>query len=411
MPSMAYPTMARLLYWADMRRRVPLGAMRHRLSRTAPPGRRRRPALALTGIGLAIVALSGLPGYARGQEPTGIALPPGFHIGTFASGLGSPRFMTLDPSGTILLSIPRQGRVVALPDRDRDGQADAVVTVVEDLDRPHGLAFKDGHLYVAETGRVLRFRYDGQAHRASQAEVVVPNLPAGGNHWTRTIAFDREGRLYVSIGSSCNACRERDPRRAAIVRYNADGTGERLFATGLRNAVGLAVHPAAGALWATVNERDWRGDDVPPDLITEVKDGAFYGWPRCMTVGGKAVPDDGVGGEAACADVTLPTVEIQAHSAPIGLAFYTGRQFPPEYRGDLFVAYRGSWNRSVPTGYKVVRVRFKDGKPAGVEDFATGWLHDQRVLGRPVDLIVGRDGALYLSDQGAARLYRITYRP
>jgi glucose/arabinose dehydrogenase len=333
-------------------------------------------------------------------------LPPGFSVSVFASGLGAPRFLTLDPSGTILVSIPTQGRVVALPDAGAPA-----LTIVEGLDRPHGLAWKDGDLYVAETGRVLRFRYDRATRKATEGAVVVPNLPRGGSHWTRTIAFGPDGRLYLSMGSSCNVCREADPRRAAILRYRPDGSGEELFATGLRNAVGLAFSPTTGALWAAVNERDWRGDDVPPDYITEVRTRAFYGWPDCMTVQGRVVVDERFGGSGRCSRVTPPSVEIQAHSAPLGLAFYTGRQFPAEYRGDLFVAYHGSWNRSVPTGYKVVRVRFKDGKPLGVEDFATGWLQGGRVLGRPVDVIVGRDGALYVSDDSSGRVDRITYRP
>lgn len=357
---------------------------------------------------LALLTLVALVPPARAEEPR-IALPPGFRIAEFASGVGSPRFMTLDPAGTLLVSAPRQGRVLALPDRNGDGRADAVVTVAAGLDLPHGLAFKDGKLWVAETGRVLRFRYDPATLRASDPHVVVPNLPPRGGHWTRTIAFGPDGRLYVSVGSSCNVCRELDPRRAAILRYNADGSGERIVATGVRNAVGLAFHPTTGALWATVNERDWRGDDLPPDYITEIKDGGFYGWPECFAAGGKVVPDpDFPAAGERCRRMTLPTIEIQAHSAPLGLAFYTGRQFPAEYRGSLFVAYQGSWNRSVPTGYKVVRVPFKDGRPGPVEDFATGWLQGGSLLGRPVGLQVGADGALYLS---ADAIYRISHRP
>src|SRR5207247_74262 len=227
-----------------------------------------------------------------------LTLPAGFRIEEFASGFGPTRFMTIDPTGTLLVSTPGRGRVVALPDRNRDGRADTVVTVAEGLELPHGLAFKDGQLYVAETGRVRRFRYDPATLKATDPTVVVPNLPPGGGHWTRTIAFGRDGRLYVSVGSSCNVCTERDPRRAAITRYNADGSGEARFATGLRNAVGLAFHPETGELWATVNERDWRGDDLPPDYITEVKDGAFYGWPDCFAVGGRAVVDRGANGSA-----------------------------------------------------------------------------------------------------------------
>jgi glucose/arabinose dehydrogenase len=286
-----------------------------------------------------------------------------------------------------------------------------VVVVADRLNRPHGLAFKDGALYVAETGRVLRFRYDPGALKASDPRPVVPSLPAGGGHWTRTIAFGPDGRLYVSVGSSCNICKETDARRAAIVRYEPDGSGERLYATGLRNAVGITFQPGTGGLWATVNERDWKGDDLPPEYITEVKEGGFYGWPECFVAERKVVPNDRAAGDR-CQKVTLPTLEVQAHSAPLGMAFYTGQQFPPDYRGSLFVAYHGSWNRSVPTGYKVVRVPFADGRPSGpVEDFATGWLtNDRRVFGRPVDVLTAPDGALYLSDDNGGIVYRITYR-
>ena len=220
-----------------------------------------------------------------GAQQGRITVPPGFRIDVFAPPLASARFMTLDPAGTLLVSLPRQGRVVALPDADHDGRADATVTVADGLDHPHGLAFHEGHLYVAETGAVKRFRYDTATRKASEGRVVVANLPTGGNHWTRTIVFDREGGMFVSTGSSCNVCDERDRRRAAVVRYNADGSGESLFATGLRNAVGLAVHPTTGVLWATVNERDWRGDDLPPDYVTTVERGRFYGWPSCFAAG------------------------------------------------------------------------------------------------------------------------------
>jgi glucose/arabinose dehydrogenase len=356
---------------------------------------------------LLLLAALLLPGVAGAQVQ--LKVPPGFHVDVFAADLGGVRLMVLDPAGTLLVSVPSRGRVLALPDRNGDGKADATHIVMDRLNQPHGLAFKDGALYIAETGRVLRFEYDPATMKAAQGRVAVPKLPSEGNHWTRTVVFGPDGRLYVSVGSSCNACRESDKRRAAVLRYQADGSGEQLFATGLRNAVGLAFHPSTGVLWATVNERDWRGADVPPDSVTEVKEGAHYGWPDCMTIGGKAVLDPRVNKVARCEGVTPPTVEIQAHSAPIGLAFYTATQFPAEYRGSLFVAYRGSWNRIVATGYKVVRIRFQDGQPAGVEDFATGWLEGASSWGRPVDVLVGRDGALYVADQGAGRIYRIRY--
>jgi glucose/arabinose dehydrogenase len=349
------------------------------------------------------------PGPATAQTGPRLTVPRGFSVDVFADGLRGVRLMAVDPAGTLLVSDPGGGRVLALPDKNADSRADAAVTVVDGLDQPHGLAFTDGALVVAETGRVLRFGYDPAGMKATGRTVVVPDLPRGGRHWTRTVAIGPDGRLYVSVGSSCNVCREKDKRRAAIVRYNGDGSGETLFASGLRNAVGLAFQPGAGALWATVNERDWRGDDAPSEYVTEVREGAFYGWPDCMAVDGKLTPDTRFDRRARCDGVTPPSREIQAHSAPIGIAFYTGSQFPAEYRGSAFVAYRGSWNRTVPTGYKVVVVRFREGRPVGVEDFVTGWLEGAASWGRPVDVIVGRDGALYVSDQGAGRIYRISH--
>ncbi len=363
---------------------------------------------ALLALGLLATAL---PGIAAAQGGPKLKVPPGFAIDVFADKVGSVRFMAVDPAGTLLVSEPSAGRVLALPDKNRDGKADSVQIVVTGLDQPHGLAFRDGALYVAETGRVQRFAYDPATMKATQPTLVT-RLPSGGGHWTRTVVFGPDGLMYVSVGSSCNVCRESDSRRAVVLRFNVDGSGDQIFASGMRNAVGLAFHPGTGVLWATVNERDWRGDDVPPDYVTEVREGTFHGWPDCMVVRGRVIADTAFAKGAACDKVTPPTVEIQAHSAPIGLAFYTGTQFPEDYRGSLFVAYRGSWNRTLPTGYKIVRIPFRDGQPAGApEDFATGWLEGSSAWGRPVDLAVGRDGALYLSDQGAGRIYRITYRP
>jgi glucose/arabinose dehydrogenase len=364
---------------------------------------RRHPLLA--GLAAVLVATA-----APAQEPQ-ITVPPGFAVSVFASGFDRARFMAVDPRGTLLLSDPGAGKIVALPDADRDGRADAVREVARGLDLPHGMAFHEGRLLVAETGRVLRFEYDPHTRRASAPRVLIDGLPRGGNHPYRTIVLGPDERLYLSIGSSCNVCEERDRRRAAILRYDPDGTGETFVATGVRNAVGIAFNPATGRLWATINERDWRGDDVPPDYISEIVEGGFYGWPSCYVQGRKVWPDTDPAfrNPEACARTTLPTLEIQAHSAPIGLAFYTGRQFPEEYRGDLFVAYQGSWNRTVPTGYKVVRVRMRDGQPVGIEDFATGWLRGGRAFGSLVDIIVGADGALYVSDQRAGAVYRIAY--
>ena len=363
---------------------------------------------------LVVLALAGCvtlaPRSAPSADLSAIRLPAGFAIAIFAKDLGNARFMTLDPRGTLLVSVPRSGRVIALPDDNGDGQADRALPVVEGLELPHGLAFLDGHLYVAETGRVVRFDYDPARRRVLGAPAtVVPDLPARGQHWTRTIAIGPDRRLYVSAGSSCNSCEERDPRRAAITRYDLDGRSGGPFGTGLRNAVGIAFRPGTSELWATVNGRDWLGDDRPSEYVTRIDEGSFYGWPSCHWTPAGPVVDPDLGGADRCKTARRPSFLYQAHSAPLGLAFYTGSQFPPEYRGDLFVALHGSWNRAVPVGYKVIRVRLGGATPVA-EDFATGWLVGGRPWGRPVDVAVAPDGALYVSDDTLGAVYRLTYR-
>jgi glucose/arabinose dehydrogenase len=305
----------------------------------------------------------------------------------------------------LLVSVPSKGRVVAAP------AGRAPVVVVADLELPHGLAFRRGHLYVAETGRIVRYRYDPATRRAGGPTVIVRGLPPGAHHWTRSIAFGPDDKLYVAIGSSCDICEERDPRRAAIVRYDADGSNEQLFARGLRNPVGLGFHPTTRALWTTVNERDWPGGGAPPDYVTAVRAGASYGWPHCFAEGRVWRFEPTWPNLRDCGGATLPTLELAPHSAPLGLVFYTGRQFPRDYAGDLFVALHGSRAGLPAAGYKIVRVRFRDGEAAGIEEFAAGWRQGDRIIGRPVDLVVGRDGSLYVSDDHGDRIYRISYRP
>jgi glucose/arabinose dehydrogenase len=231
-------------------------------------------------------------------------------------------------------------------------------------------------------------------------------LPSGG-HNTRTLLFSPDwSALFVSVGSSCNVCDESDERRATIVRYNPDGSDERIFARGLRNAVGITFRPGTDELWATNNGRDMLGDDLPPETINLARQGDNFGWPRCHA---GRISDPEFGGPDACQGVAAPAVEMQAHSAPLGLAFYTGSIFPEEYRGDLFVAFHGSWNRSVPTGYKIVRIPFENGTPGAVRDFAVGWLVGDVAWGRPVDVITAPDGGLFVSDDGSGRIYQILY--
>jgi len=319
--------------------------------------------------------------------------------------------MAIDPTGALLTSIPSEGRIVALVDRRGQGVAQQVVTVVGNLHLPHGLAFKAGRLYVAETGRVLSFRYDTATLTARDPTVLIDRLPAGGHHWTRTIALGPDGDVFVAIGSSCDICREQDARRAAIVRYAFDGSRERIFASGLRNPVGLAFQPRTGALWTTVNERDWQGVGAPADYMTAVKEGASYGWPDCFARNGTFANDPEFRGHGDCRNLAPPTLELPPHSAPLGLAFYTGRQFPASFHGNVFVALHGS-RRGLPSaGYKIVRVRLDADRVVGIEDFSTQWQVGTRIIGRPVDIVVSQDGSLYVSDDHAGRIYVVTFRP
>ncbi len=337
-----------------------------------------------------------------------VSVPAGFEVGVFAEGLTGPRFIAFGPDGVLYVADRGAGRIVALPDADGDGVADEVRVFAEGLNSPHSLVYHEGSWYIGVPTGVVRLTDTDGDGKADEQTTLVDGYPTSG-HSTRTVIFLPDGRMAVSIGSSCNVCEEEDSRRAGIVVYDADGSGERQFATGLRNAVGLALHPETGELWATNNGRDMLGDDLPPETVNLVREGLDFGWPRCQA-GDIEDPDFGFPG--SCEGVEPPAVKMQAHSAPLGLAFYTGTTFPEDYWGDLFVAFHGSWNRSEPTGYKVVRIPFDGNVPTGeVEDFATGWLDLQanQVTGRPVGLAVGPDGALYVSDDKGSVIYRIAW--
>jgi len=334
-----------------------------------------------------------------------IALPDGFKIEEYAGGLDNPRFMAISPDGVLFTADMGDGAVIALPDKNGDGKADSVNKFISGLKRPNSIAFHGGYIYVGETDRVVRFKYEGADMPHGKKEVLISGLPKKG-HFTKTLGFGPDGKMYVSMGSSCNICVEEDKRRATVMRYNPDGTGEEIYASGLRNSVGLTWHPKTGELWATDNGRDWLGDNLPPDEVNIVKEGKNYGWPYCY---GDKIPDPDFDDAKKCADTVAPVVELQAHSAPLGLTFYEGAMFPPDYKGDLFVAYHGSWNRTVPTGYKVVRVIMKEGKPLEIQDFTSGWLEGNKRSGRPVDVLVGNQGEVYISDDFTGSVYRVTY--
>src|SRR5436305_8271700 len=341
-----------------------------------------------------------------------LKLPQGFKVSIFATAK-EPRMMTWTPGGVLLVSDMGAGQVLALPDRNHDGKADETAKVLTGLNLPHGMAFHEGKLYVAETNRVVRYDWNEQTLKATNPQVIT-KTPSGG-HSTRTILFAPNGKLYLSIGSSCNVCVEKDQRRATVLEMNPDGTGERIFARGLRNAVGIVWNEKTGSIWTTENGRDMLGDDLPPEEINDLgKNGGDFGWPYCY---GNKILDKSQSKDYDCSKTIAPKVEMQAHSAPLNLIFYNSDMFPAEYRNNVYVALHGSWNRSVPTGYKVIRVKLNDqGQPeAQPENFITGWLREGETrkgtwMGRPVGLAIGPDVAMYLADDSAGVVYRITYQ-
>ncbi len=334
-----------------------------------------------------------------------LSIPNGWKANIFTSEVPRARFFALREDGVLFLSLSKEGKVVALPDKNKDGVADRVITVADGLDFPHGLAFQGPWLYVAETSRIMRYRDLNGDYMPDLKQSVVPNLPEGGNHISRTIAFGPDGKLYVSVGSSCNVCVD-DPRRAAILRFGPNGENEEIFASGLRNAVGIVFHPETGELYVTDNGRDFLGDDEPPEEVNIIKEGKKYGWPGCF---GDRRPDPDLKTSQEYCDMTeRPYLALAAHSAPLGLRFLEDERIPSEYRGSLLVAFHGSWNRSVPTGYKILRARKTPTGELVTDDFATGWISNGEVWGRPVDIITGSDGAVYVSDDLAGAVYRFT---
>lgn len=328
--------------------------------------------------------VSKTPGPGENKTSLPLKIPDAYTLSIYAANLTDPRDLIFDPNGTIMVSLTSAGKVVAV-----NGNRQYVVA--EGLDKPHGLAFNGNKLYIAETNQVAIYDYDPVNYKASNKKKII-DLPGNGEHFTRSLLVTA-GKLYVSIGSDCNACTESDSRRAAIWQANLDGSNFRLYSKGLRNSVFMEVNPMNGEIWATNMGRDFLGDNLPPDTINIIRDGADYGWPYCY--GNKVTDSQTNSGNSKfdCSKMEAPKIEIQAHSAPLGLAFLGS---------DLLVAYHGSWNRSVPTGYKVVK--FHNGVQ---EDFITGWLQPNGdVLGRPVDILVkGNGNEIFISDDKAGVIY------
>jgi glucose/arabinose dehydrogenase len=369
---------------------------------------------------------AGLVGFAVAQGPAGsalqpnrITLPPGFSIDVYATGVSNARQMALGEKGTLFVGSRTARKVYAVVDQNGDAKADRVVTIANGLNMPSGLAFRSGSLFVAEVSRVIR--YDGIESRLDNPpEPVVVNdkLPTERHHGWKFIGFGPDGLLYVPVGAPCNVCdRSDDQRFASIMRMKPDGSGLEVFASGIRNTVGFDWHPVTHELWFTDNGRDNLGDDVPPDELDRApRKGMHFGFPYCH---GGDIKDPEFGSKRACSDFEPPAQKLGPHVAAIGMRFYTGRMFPPEYRNQIFIAEHGSWNRSTPIGYRVTVVRLEGNKAASYQPFAEGWLQGRgrsmgemtlgNAWGRPADVLVMPDGALLVADDEADAIYRISY--
>lgn len=347
------------------------------------------------------------------SEPLPFTLPRGFRATMYEPNAPGARVLTRDSRGVLAVSLTKEGKVVLLPDDDGDGVSDAVIPLIEGLRNPHGIIFYDNRLFVAEEHKLVEYEYSPQAQLATKPKTIM-ELPLSGGHYTRSIHMEPWGkRILVSVGSSCNVCNEEDDRRAKILTYDLESGSIGEYARGLRNTVFMAPHPVTGELWGTDMGRDLLGDDIPPDEINILRDGGNYGWPICF---GKNVHDTDFDTNTYIRNPCMEPhespshIDIPAHSAPLGLAFIPEEGWPEEHWHDLVVAYHGSWNRSVPTGYKLVKFDLTEkGELIGVSDFMTGFMANEDVIGRPAGILVEPGGVMYVSDDRAGAVYRIQY--
>jgi glucose/arabinose dehydrogenase len=349
-------------------------------------------------------------------------VPDGFKIEEALTGLDAPRTIVTAPNGDLFVAESMSGRIRVLRGFGGDGKVITNEVFATNLTLPYGIGFyppgpNPQFIYIGNTNSIVRFPYkNGDLKARGPAQVIVASLPGGarygGGHWTRSLAFSNDGKkLYVGVGSKANVGDDdSEKNRADVLEFNPDGTGQRIYAAGIRNASGVAVHPQTGQLWVAVNERDALGDNLVPDYVTHVQDGGFYGWPWYYT-GSNQDPRFAGKHPELKEKVLVPDVLLQSHSAPLTLTFYEGKQFPAEYRGDLFVTSHGSWNRAKRTGYKVIRLYTPNGKATGeYQDFVSGFVvDDARVWGRPVGVTVAGDGALVFTDDASNSLWRVTY--
>ncbi len=378
-------------------------------------------------VGLCSISTLTCANAAEPPNKLNLSLPAGFEINIFAKLDNAPRMMAMDKNGNLFVTLSKSNQVVMLPDTNKDGFAEAAVIISKDLNAPHGLAFVGDDLLVANQDGVVKLTQNNG--KWSAPAPIIGGL-ATGAHTLKTIKIGPDNHLYINVGSSCNVCAENDATRATILRHTVDGKpagalevlGRHshlapVWARGLRNSQGFAWHPKTGAMFATNNGSDMRSstkngkvnDELPPEHLNKIEAGKHYGWPHCW---GNNIEDPNFpGADNFCKTSTPPAITFTSHSTPIGVTFLDKANFSAEYNNDAIVALHGSWNRDELSGYKLVRVKFKGDNPVEVVDFATGWLNNNQAWGRPVDVIIGADGALYVSDDRADTIYRISYTP
>lgn len=339
-----------------------------------------------------------------------LRVPAGFSLSIFADNLPNARSLALGDNGVVFVGTGAEGAVYAVQDSNNDGVAERRYVIASHLTMPNGVAYKDNSLYVAEVNRIIRFDHIAQQLANPPEPVVVyDQFPSEQHHGWKYLRFGPDNKLYTSIGAPCNICEPEQTIFSSLVRLNADGSRFEILARGIRSSVGFDWQPATNALFFSDNGRDYMGDDLPPDELNQwTTTGEHFGFPYCH---GGDIPDPEFGSDKKCREFTAPVWKFKAHMAPLGLRFYRGTQFPVEFKSQLFVAEHGSWNRSEPQGYRVVLVKFDQGKPISEQVFIDGWLRkDGQVLGRPVDILEMPDGSLLISDDKRGVIYKIEYQ-
>ncbi len=367
-----------------------------------------RVALLILGFGFALGCGSTSPRQVAEIDLSKITLPPGFKIELFADHVTNARSMAMGDEGTLFVGTRQEGHFYALPDKNGDFKADTVITLSKGMNMPNGVAFRNGSLYVAEISKIWRYD-DIESHLDALPKpvLVTSDLPTDKWHGWKYIAFGPDGKLYVPVGSPCNVCTRDNEVYASILRFNADGSGKEIFAKGVRNSVGFTWDPTTGDMWFTDNGRDMMGDDIPNDELNHApKAGMHFGFPFCHA---GLYLDPVYGKDHSCDEFTSPAQRLAPHAAALGLKFYSGAQFPTSYQNDILIAEHGSWNRTEPIGYRISRVEMQDGQVAGYTPFAEGWLQNGKPWGRPVDILVLKDGSMLVSDDMADAIYRISY--